>query len=723
MPRLLVISVRFHDGRYSGMPEWPPAPARLFQALLAGVASAGTFDEAQAALRWLEGESLEPPEIRAPISREARGFASFVPNNDRDSSSFKKVGKIEKARLFNSDIPLQYAWRLDGSEVSEGHANHICRIAESLYQLGRGVDMAWAWGDVLDEAEGEQKLNSYAGVVYRPAKALGGAVLACPQFGSLNSLIARHVAQRRRFTAGVVAGQRVFTQPPQPRFQQISYNSSATLLLYDLVDQLGSAAQLPLAKCAELVEWVRDKAFERLAKKLPKRQNEFERVLIGRGATEADKESRIQILALPSIGHTYADHAVRRILVNVPPNCAVEHDDIAWAFSGLALQIDTETGEILLDLVKAEDRNMLRHYGVEGGPMSRRWRTVTPAALPLVHSRDKLDRARFRDEGKNGTDRRAEQVRTMDAVRQALRHAGVRGEVETMRVQREPFEAHGSRAEAFAHGQRFTAGRLWHAEVEFKEPVAGPLTIGDGRYLGLGLMQPVPVSEQITGLYCFSILDGLSDLASEADCARALRRAVMARVQDCLGPRQRLLPKFFSGHEPDGAPANDPNHSHLSFVADLMRRRLIVIAPHVLQGRSASREEAGQLQTLDDALSGIADLRAGASGRLQLVPVALDLASDPLFRVACEWESVTEYRPARHHKRMSNANALVHDVRVELERRGLPAPESIDVHKVVAGPRGGLTGMLRISFRVAVPGPVVLGRTQHMGGGLFAAAH
>jgi len=39
MPRL-VICVRFHQGRYHGRPQggadWPPSPARLFQALVAG---------------------------------------------------------------------------------------------------------------------------------------------------------------------------------------------------------------------------------------------------------------------------------------------------------------------------------------------------------------------------------------------------------------------------------------------------------------------------------------------------------------------------------------------------------------------------------------------------------------------------------------------------------------------------------------------------------------
>jgi hypothetical protein len=32
MPGALLVTVRFHDGRYHGSGDWPPSPARLFQA-------------------------------------------------------------------------------------------------------------------------------------------------------------------------------------------------------------------------------------------------------------------------------------------------------------------------------------------------------------------------------------------------------------------------------------------------------------------------------------------------------------------------------------------------------------------------------------------------------------------------------------------------------------------------------------------------------------------
>ena len=37
--------------------------------------------------------------------------------------------------------------------------------------------------------------------------------------------------------------------------------------------------------------------------------------------------------------------------------------------------------------------------------------------------------------------------------------------------------------------------QLVHASLTFEHPVAGPLMLGTGRFLGLGLMRPVPMAE------------------------------------------------------------------------------------------------------------------------------------------------------------------------------------------------------------------------------------
>ena len=148
MPALL-ISVRFHDGRYHGSGEWPPSPARLFQALVAGAARGENLSAGEAeAFAWLE--SLDAPAIVAPSAYDGQGFKTYVPNNDLDAVGGDparvdkiRAGKIIRPRIFDADIPLVYAWTFEGGADAERHANAMLEIAGDLYQLGRGVDMAW----------------------------------------------------------------------------------------------------------------------------------------------------------------------------------------------------------------------------------------------------------------------------------------------------------------------------------------------------------------------------------------------------------------------------------------------------------------------------------------------------------------------------------------------------------------------------------------------------
>jgi len=716
MTQTLLISVRYYDSRYHGAGDWPPSPARLFQALVAATANP-VADHANDALQWLE-KLDDAPTLAAPASRTGQHIALFVPNNDLDAKGgdIRRVAEIRSAtkhirpRLFDAAVPLLYVWRFEGDDAP---ARKICEIAEGLYQLGRGVDMAWAVGEVLDEAAADERLEQYPGVVYRPSSGGDGVKLDCPQEGSLDSLIARHNAGAKRFER--VGNQTRFTNAPRARFRSMAYNSPSGKLLFDLRRTTVTHAPFapwPLKGAAELVKIVRDHAAQRLCTALPGRNSEIERVFIGRDAKEADKALRLRIIPLPSIGFHYADRGIRRVLVDVPPDCPIQTRDIAWAFSGLDVEapgIDEATGEILsspVQLVTADDDSMLAHYGMgESGVSSRLWRSVTPLALPNA-TRRRIDPTRQHEQAKNGDERQFENRKAMREVAQALRHAGLRHRIANMRVQREPFEAKGERAEAFAEATRFSKHQLWHVEIEFAGTVGGPIVLGSGRYCGLGLMAP---TRRVEGALAFSIVDGLADGAEPLELARALRRAIMARVQAQLG-RKEKLDLFFTGHEDAGEPARRGHHAHLAFVPDLERRRLLVIAPHIIEHREPSTDERDHLGTLGKALADFVELRAGSSGRLRLMRQEIDFDHDPLFAMSARWIAQTPYTATRH-ARKNGSDTLHHDVITETQRRGLPMPAAVNRRRNGAG--------LELGFKVAVPGPVLLGRTLHLGGGLF----
>ncbi len=376
-----------------------------------------------------------------------------------------------------------------------------------------------------------------------------------------------------------------------------------------------------------------------------------------------------------------------------------------------------------LTLSSASDRGMLRHFGVEGAEPQQRWQSVTPLALPVRRRRiDPANKASDDSrltEVKHGSERGKEEQNAAASIGQALRQAGLRASIGDIRVQREPLSAKGARVEAFepndeALRQRFSKYRLWHAEITFDEPQAGPLIIGDGRYLGLGLMAPAVRSEGIIG---FEIEGGLEPVAQHMSLTRALRRAVMARVADRLD-RDKPLPTFFSGHEPNGTPARSGRHCHLAYVYDPTGARLLIVAPHILERRSASPEERRSIVTLEKAVSDLRDLRAGEAGRLRLSPTAIDTRHDRFIEPSRVWESVTPFRVTRHSKLGDARLALSRNLSEEARLIGLPDPhiEVIGLDKSVGS---GLAGRARMRFEHAVSGPMLFGRDKHFGGGLF----
>lgn len=716
MTRYLTIHVRAHEGRYHGDGDDPPSPFRLFQALVAGAGISGPLDrQTKSALVWLQGLP-DAPIIASPRTVRGQSVSMFMPNNDLDAkggdvrriSEIRLATKVWRPRLFDAKVPCVYAWPF--ADPDETHAGAICALSEKLYQLGRGVDMAWAWGELLDEPALEAQLATYDGVVRRPS-AGDGLLLECPHAGSLESLERRYQARRFRYEGG----RRVFVQPPKPSYRQLSYESATARHVFELRSTTDSERRVAwlLSGASSFVVAAREAARVRLSAAMPSRADEIERHLVGRkpdGSNAAPTESRVRIIPIPSIGMHYADRAIRRLLIEVPAACPLRSADVRWAFSGAEL-FDPETGKDLL-LSASNDNDMLRHYGVGGS--ARVFRSVTPVALPDEAKRRRIEPTRKVAEAKRGLERVIEIAGARGAVLHALRHAGVRAPVESIRLQREPFDAAGARAEPFAEGTRFEKERLWHVEIAFGKPVEGPLLIGDGRFLGLGLMAPAP--DIVVGAHVFSVVDGLEGEPESIEVARALRRAVMARVQVVSGEHEEL-PAFVCGHEENGAPLRRSSSSHLTFAFEPTSRLLVVLAPHLVERRSATEQEREHLRRLDAALEGFRELRAGRAGRLRLFPCS-SADVGVLVGRSTTWETVTPYVVTRHAKGVGAVEAFAVDMRAECRRIGLPEPriESRNVHGVSGS---GLVGYVRLTFSQNVSGPLLLGKTRHFGGGLF----
>ncbi|MDE2905137.1 MAG: type I-U CRISPR-associated protein Csb2 [Acidobacteriota bacterium] len=721
MPGSLLIAVRFLDGRYHGREDrfdgadgWPPSPGRLFQALVAGAArGANLHPDDGRALKWLE--CLDPPRIAAPPARRGRAVRLFVPNNDLDAVggdparvSEIRVPKSWPPCYFDADDPVLYLWDFESGSTE---ATHICDVATRLCQLGKGVDMAWANGQVLDRDAAEGLLASHPGAVRTPA---GAGETAAPHPGTLDSLVDRHRRKRERLrtvSADRGKSRQLFTQPPKASFRHVGYDTPPRRLHFELRGLEDGFAPRPLAAAAPLLTGLRDAAVRRLQESLPAKAAMFERLVIGRGAGARDVARRVRLVPIPSIGAQHTDPSIRRIMAEIPADCPVRVDDLKWAFTGLH-PYDPQTGEVWPgSTVSTDDARMADRFAEPAAV----FRSMTPVALADAQRR------RIGAAGdKTAKERDGEERRAAGAVVQALRHAGIRARPTDIRAQREPFQRRGVRVEPFAAGSRFSKHALWHVELRFGEPIQGPVIIGDGRFCGLGLMEPITHHDDVVVFE----LDTRTRMAPENRpvLLRHLRRALMALARDGDGRLGRL----FSGHESDGRRDISGHHAHVFLAADSAAdedsiARLIVAAPWAVDRRAGPR--GGEGRRFAGVARRLTALNAGRLGRFENLAAKPICDGDPLLGPATTWVSRTPYLATRNFRRRDDpASTIEMDVRAECRRRGLPAPIEVGVADVDAGPRGGRpTARLEVRFAVAVRGPLLLGRDSHAGGGMFHA--
>ena len=388
------------------------------------------------------------------------------------------------------------------------------------------------------------------------------------------------------------------------------------------------------------------------------------------------------------------------------------------SYCGFELPTYIKFDTVLSNVSTILNGKSLRCVGRNGKQTFHLWRSVTPAALPERAARRRIDPARRNETAKGARERLEEETRAAGAVRQALRHAGIETAVAAVRVQREPFHARGARAEAFARDTRFSRHRLWHVEVAFTAPRDGPVIVGDGRYLGLGLM--APEKQVFREVAVFTIKGNTPPVAARADMLTALRRALMALDRDENGAVSRL----FSGHEASGSPAGNGAHRHIFLAADTNQdgnrlARLYVIRPDTADRKSRlSNDEKARFERVTGKL---ATVRAGRHGVLRLRGPAAPGPDDRLFARSRVWTSLTDFSPTRHPRKGADIRAFLEgNIHAEILLRGYPAPK-VELLSHDTGPRGGLRARFCLTFSIAVQGPLLLGRDSHMGGGLFAA--
>lgn len=717
------IAVRSLTGTFHGTgegraTEWPPSPFRLFQALRAGVATGFLALEADEsdAFEWLE--SLPAPLIVAPDARTQEPYFLFVPNNDIDSvgGDPARVGSIKsekrrQARAFDLATPIRYVWRGVDGPVPEA----LRAIVEALHTFGAGIDAACASLYVSEAADAPE---SRPGIrVWTPGSdGKRTAQLTVPVAGSLHSLEVRHRASLDRFASA--GGTVRFSQPPVARYTRLPYGDEPSRHVIALRPADRAVGFYPIARTGvvSLVEAVA----QRVLDAYPDDRELVERYVIGRGASAQDLHRRVRIVPLPSRGHAKADGLVRRVLVEIPQTSPLRPAAIAWALEGAAVA-DIEMRKNPTVLLSAEVRDQPVERGavlsadterpdtllrrLSFGRESARWRSVTPVALVA-----RADTAAAAD---NGASRRYLEAVRVRQFRTAVRQAGLPAP-SAVRLQREPFGAGGDLASRYAFGTRFASSHLMHAEVRFPRPVRGPILIGDGRFRGLGLFEPIE-APQIPG-FAFEVTP-MVDATARYAFLMQVRRAVMARFARVWGSD---LPALVSGHDKSGEKLADGRHRHLFFGPRLGEGGhlvgMTVLLPETID-RTNEGTSAREVRLLERSLDGFDLLTFGAT-TLAVRPAEVEPGGH-----TTHWTTATRFVSGRRPRSSDDRPKFVEkEVRRQLRSFGHPSPTSISVDGHTLRTDGLLSASLNLVFERPVSGPFLLGRDAHYGGGWLVPA-
>lgn len=212
--------------------------------------------------------------------------------------------------------------------------------------------------------------------------------------------------------------------------------------------------------------------------------------------------------------------------------------------------------------------------------------------------------------------------------------------------------------------------------------------------------------------------------------AEALRQASLS----ASGRKGSARPSpLLAGKDPDGVRLRGHQHAHFfAFAADPARTgggRLDTLLVWVPGG--LSQDDLSALDSLRrlGGRSFISDFRPCGLGLEGYGPI--EGVAPELVGPASVWTSFTPFAPPRHGRRHSAWDAhVVQQVEEELDRRGKPSPESIELI------RGGWLGFrrhrlnehladarrafgVRIKFSEPVSGPLALGALSHFGLGLM----
>ena len=543
---MLAIEVNFLTGRYVATAhhdrrktEWPPHPARFFSALVATWADSNHPDEVERlALEWLERQT--PPSIDAPEAVVRRVVSHFVPVNDASVISrsfhmnrYDKIADLEqRVRNLDKSDPgvtrrlnqlrknIRKQRDVTGLVSNPGSASpknamelfpehrikqersypSVSPIEPRVTYLWEGeppVNLRRALDGLLSRVT---RLGHSSSLVscrlvadslprpnYIPGE--GSAVLRTVRSGQLTALERehRHHKASRPRSLPFVSARYCFGPLSPEENRLLRPDTAGEVLIFEFTPK---CRHIPSTRTAEVAAVLRATVFHHAEDPLPE----------GLSGHCRDGSPSIRphvgFFGLPWVGSPHADGRLMGMAIGIPHTLEVESRRALLRGVGKwEERNDSQSRPLVLNLGRAGRLTMERVNGVSElvtlrpwvwAKAARHWVSATPLALPTHPGPMGKGTAGARSKAWKRAER---------AVLDSCRHVGL-PEPDEVSLSFDPYLPGIRSAQsfpAFRQGEsrgKPVARRLIHASITFPDPVEGPLLLGAGRYLGLGLMRP-----------------------------------------------------------------------------------------------------------------------------------------------------------------------------------------------------------------------------------------
>ncbi len=531
----------FHNDRRRG--EWPPHPARLFSALVATWAEDGGDPKEGDALKWLEAQGT--PAIAASDAVPRKVVSHFVPVNDtsivigpwqdRKSGKIhdllemldkelvssqgeitKKVSQLQQrlARERNVESQVSRSGKTNPSSALQmipDHRGRRERFFPSVTPDEPRVTYLWdahpstELCHVLDRLLARvNRLGHSSSLVscrvalesldanYRPGRGAESLRVVSPgQLEELQRQYPLHKGFKPRSMPHTDVRYTTDTETVQP-VPTLHPNTAGEWTVFDFAH---NSRYFPSTRVVDLAAAMRGAVLNYADDPIP------EELSGHRPDGKPTHAPHVAFLPLPHIGSSYADGRLLGLALSMPWSLGEDVRRAVFRAIGrweqelapkvpypLRLNLGSQ-GVVHMSRMQRSAELVALRPRTWNRP-SHRWISATPIALPRHPGN--LSRA-------PAVARAMAWKKVETAVATACVHVGL-PEPLTIEVALSPFIVGAKPAKRFpAFSQNGREGKpvrrqLVHAALTFEHTIEGPLMLGAGRFMGLGLMRPVPES-------------------------------------------------------------------------------------------------------------------------------------------------------------------------------------------------------------------------------------